>query len=166
MVPFNMTYLHCLQHSLFEHLFNLYFDEGVPFHQFNLTYFSCVAAVKCRPVIHVCVVISYSGPQGSWIVCCLHLKIMFRSLVWHLSLSLMNSFNKTEVAVFPRRLCFLRAFPFIRLILLSFRSKQTQVENVFPCNYSRVFDNQQTVSCEYLIMLPGVEFLLVFIYII
>jgi len=23
-VPFNVTYLHCLQHSLFEHLFNLY----------------------------------------------------------------------------------------------------------------------------------------------
>ena len=28
MVPLNMTYLHCLQHSLFEHLFNL-------FHQLN-----------------------------------------------------------------------------------------------------------------------------------
>jgi len=26
MVPLNMTYLHCLQHSLFEHLFNLYFE--------------------------------------------------------------------------------------------------------------------------------------------
>jgi len=24
MVPLNLTYLHCLQHSLFEHLFNLY----------------------------------------------------------------------------------------------------------------------------------------------
>ena len=24
MVPLNMTYQHCLQHSLFEHLFNLY----------------------------------------------------------------------------------------------------------------------------------------------
>ena len=24
MVPLNMTYPHCLQHSLFEHLFNLY----------------------------------------------------------------------------------------------------------------------------------------------
>jgi len=24
MVPLNMTCLHCLQHSLFEHLFNLY----------------------------------------------------------------------------------------------------------------------------------------------
>ena len=27
MVPLNMTYLHCLQHSLFEHLFNLYFKS-------------------------------------------------------------------------------------------------------------------------------------------
>jgi len=25
MVPLNMTHLHCLQHSLFEHLFNLYY---------------------------------------------------------------------------------------------------------------------------------------------
>ena len=25
MVPLNLTYLHCLQHFLFEHLFNLYF---------------------------------------------------------------------------------------------------------------------------------------------
>ena len=24
MMPINLTYLHCLQHSLFEHLFNLY----------------------------------------------------------------------------------------------------------------------------------------------
>jgi len=24
MVPLNLTYLHCLQHSLFEHFFNLY----------------------------------------------------------------------------------------------------------------------------------------------
>jgi len=29
--------------------------------------------------------------------------------VWHLSLPLMNSFNKTEAAVFSFRPCFLRA---------------------------------------------------------
>jgi len=34
-------------------------------------------------------------------------------VVWHHSLPLVNSFNKTEAAVFPCRLCFLRAFPFI-----------------------------------------------------
>jgi len=38
------------------------------------------------------------------------------SVVWHHSLLLMNSFNKTETAVFSCRLCFLRAFPFISLI--------------------------------------------------
>jgi len=27
MVPLNLTYLHCLQHSVFEHLFNLYYME-------------------------------------------------------------------------------------------------------------------------------------------
>ena len=35
------------------------------------------------------------------------------SVVWHHSLPLINSFNKTEAAVFSCRLCFLRAFPFI-----------------------------------------------------
>jgi len=30
-------------------------------------------------------------------------------VVWHLSLPLMNSFNKTEAAVFSFRPCFLRA---------------------------------------------------------
>jgi len=39
-------------------------------------------------------------------------------VVLHHSLLLMNSFNKTEAAVFSCRLCFLRAFPFISLILL------------------------------------------------
>ena len=37
------------------------------------------------------------------------------SVVWHHSLPLMNSFNKTDAAVFSCRLCFLRAFPFISL---------------------------------------------------
>jgi len=31
MVPLNMTYLHCLQHSLFEHLFNLYYTRYCPY---------------------------------------------------------------------------------------------------------------------------------------
>ena len=37
-------------------------------------------------------------------------------MVWHHSLPLMNSFNKTEAAVFSCRLCLLRAFPFISLL--------------------------------------------------
>jgi len=41
------------------------------------------------------------------------------SVVWHHSLPLINSFNKTEAAVFSCRLCFLRAFPFISLVLYS-----------------------------------------------
>jgi len=31
MVPLNLTYIHCLQHSLFEHLFNLYCDRFLVF---------------------------------------------------------------------------------------------------------------------------------------
>ena len=37
-------------------------------------------------------------------------------MVWHHSLLLMNSFNKTEAAVSSCRLCFLRADPFISLL--------------------------------------------------
>jgi len=36
---------------------------------------------------------------------------------WHLSFPLMNNFNKTEAAIFPCRLYFLRAFPFIGLMI-------------------------------------------------
>jgi len=38
------------------------------------------------------------------------------SVVCHVSLPLMNGFNKTYAAIFPRRLYFLRAFHFINLI--------------------------------------------------
>ena len=50
MLPLNMTYLHCLQHSLFEHLFNLYY---------HLQHFcQCrVAVLKNRPVLAFYVVI-------------------------------------------------------------------------------------------------------------
>ena len=114
-VPLNMTCLHCLQHSLFEHLFNLYYL----YYLLQLVFSACVAAVKSRLVLHHCVVIFF-GPQGSWSVhvCCLHLKMEFCScagggpVVWHYSLLLMNSFEKTEAAVFSCRLCFLRPFPF------------------------------------------------------
>jgi len=40
-------------------------------------------------------------------------------VVWHHSILLMNSFNKTEAAVFSCRLCFLRAFPFISSNILT-----------------------------------------------
>jgi len=38
-------------------------------------------------------------------------------VVWHHSLLLMNGFKKTEASVFSCRLCFLRAFPVISLIV-------------------------------------------------
>ena len=51
-------------------------------------------------------------------VCCIG-----ASVVWQLSLPLMNSFNKTEAVIIQRRLCFLWAFHFLSLILL--RDKAT-----------------------------------------
>jgi len=39
MVPLNLTYLHCLQHSFFEHLFNLYWNDC------NITFFKLLASI-------------------------------------------------------------------------------------------------------------------------
>jgi len=50
---------------------------------------------------------------------CLHRKQ--KSIIWHISLPLMNSFNKTDAAVFPWRLCFLKALPFLSLLHILFR---------------------------------------------
>jgi len=84
-----------------------------------------VAAVKSRPVLHHCVVIFF---WSSGIMECTCMLFTFEngvplmrygaSAVWHQSLPLMNSFNKTGAAVFSCRLCFLRDFPFISLINL------------------------------------------------
>ena len=84
---------------------------------------ACVAAVKSRPVLHHCVVIFF---WSSGIMECTCMLFTFEngvplmrqgaSVVLHHSLLLMNSFNKTEAAVFSCRLCFLRAFLFISLI--------------------------------------------------
>ena len=81
-----------------------------------------MAAVKSRPVVYHIVVIFF---WSSGIMECTCMLFTFEngvplmrkgaSVVWHHSLLLMNSFNKTEDVVFSCRLCFLRAFPFISL---------------------------------------------------
>jgi len=83
----------------------------------------CVAAVKSRPVLHHCVVIFFWSSVTMECTCILFtfdngvlLMRLGASVVLHHSLLLMNSFNKTEAAIFSCRLCFLRAFPFISLI--------------------------------------------------
>jgi len=64
-------------------------------------------------------------------------------VVWHHSLLLMNSFNKTEAAVFSCRLSFLRAFPFISLIcVFTFRPI---VKNQLWLDYNRY---SQTPLCK------------------
>ena len=74
-------------------------------------------------------------------MCCLHLKTEFRScsrglsVVGHLLLPLMNSFNKTEAAIFPWRLCFLRGFPFISLIII-FPVINCEIKRVCSCSSS------------------------------
>jgi len=88
---------------------------------------ACVAAVKCRPVLYHCVVIFFwSSGIMEW-TCMLFtfengVPLMRKgaSVVWHQSLPLMYSFDKTEAAFFSCRLCFLRAFPFISLMQLQY----------------------------------------------
>jgi len=65
----------------------------------------------------------FSRSQGSWLVCCYPLKIEFRlcargSVVWFLSLPLMNSFNKTEVALLSKQAMLSEDFPFVFSIIL------------------------------------------------
>ena len=50
MVPLNMTYLHCLQHSLFEHLFNFYYLNTVYLPQLNE--FNNIIVVKLCKIIY------------------------------------------------------------------------------------------------------------------
>jgi len=70
-----------------------------------------VAVVKSRPVLHYCVVIYF---WSSGIVDCMlstlqNIVPLMRygtSVVWRLSLLLINSFNKNDAAYFPKHLCF------------------------------------------------------------
>ena len=63
------------------------------------------------------------------------------SVVWHHSLLPMNSFNKTEAAVFSCRLCFLRAFPFSSLIFF-------HITNIFfLLRFSERFEQVPRFSC-------------------
>ena len=82
-----------------------------------------MAAAKSRPVLHHCVVIFF-WPSGIMECTCMlftfengvSLMRQNASVVWHHSLLLINSFNKTEAAVFSCRQCFLKSFSFISLI--------------------------------------------------
>ena len=56
-------------------------------------------------------------------------------MVWHHSLPLTNSFNKTEAAVFSCRLCFLRAFPFISLNYVMITSRIFILQSIWQNYY-------------------------------
>jgi len=47
MVPLNMTYLHCLQHSLFEHLSNLYWHVYIVYNILSLNISSIYILTNC-----------------------------------------------------------------------------------------------------------------------
>ena len=86
-------------------------DRDIWCNLLQLVLSACVAAVKCRPVLHHCVVTFF---RSSGIIDCMFVYIwkwssayrLGASVVWHLSLPLMNSFIKTEAAVFSFRACF------------------------------------------------------------
>ena len=78
-----------------------------------------------------------------------------RGRQWHHSLPLMNSFNKTEAAIFPCRLCFLGAFPFISLIYLFLRLIQRKIVLCmtffkfinYECTINSLRHDQRQISC-------------------
>jgi len=95
--------------QVIKQLFHLWFGNSqtaVPRCRGYCLFSACMAAVKCRPVLHHCVVIFWS----SGIMECTCTLFTFEngvllmrygaSVVWHHSLPLMNSFDKTETAVF------------------------------------------------------------------
>jgi len=61
-----------------------------------------------------------------------------------LSLPLMNSFNKTEAAVFSCRLCFLGAFPFISLLWVEVYVSESDILG----STDQVRDSENMVSFE------------------
>jgi len=126
-----IVYMSCLVLSLSALVFSRagYASWGLSFssvwYYLHLVFSACMAAVKSRPVPHHCEVIFF---WSLGIMKCTCMVFTFEngvplmrkgaSVVWHHSLLLMNSFNKTEAAVFSCRLCFLRAFLFISLLLV------------------------------------------------
>ena len=86
------------------------FPEDYPSSQLHITYYSwcfvaCVAALKCRPLLHHCVVIFYCflGIVFVNISKWAPLMCYWASVVWHFSLPLINSLNKT--CYFPHARC-------------------------------------------------------------
>jgi len=97
---------------------------------YSLLTWSLLAAVKCRPVLHHCIVIFF---WFSEIMHCMLLSIENRVLlmrwgaqwcgIFHYYWWTASNQNKTEASIFPCRLCFLRAFPFISFLNLIAHTK-------------------------------------------
>ena len=92
-----------------EHTSVLYRVDNTMMSHIYLAYYTfsaCVAAVKCHPVLHKCVILIVSSSR---IMVCISLtfenRVLFMrlkaSVVWHFSLPLLNN-----------KLCFLGTFPF------------------------------------------------------
>ena len=66
MVPLKLTYLHCLQHFLFEHLFNLYYTHmliGLTFCPVSLG----VILVEACAALQVCEAVSFDQICNLWL---------------------------------------------------------------------------------------------------
>ena len=119
--------------------------SSVLYYLLQLVFSACVAVVNIRPVLHHCVVIFF---WSSGIMECTCILFTFEngvplmrqgaSVVWHNSILLMNSFNKTKAAVFSCRLCFLRAFLFISLII-HLNVNHYSRSNAYEFNFVLVF---------------------------
>jgi len=86
MVPLNMTYLHCLQHSLFEHLFNLYcqnpFKNCIFIYKRTINYVYILFVL--RPIIgvfvdcmHTCIFKCFNNLSIGKVVYCYEIHSLF-----------------------------------------------------------------------------------------
>jgi len=103
----------------------LCFFRTFPFTQIIITFLqlvfsTSVATLKCRPVLHYCVV-TYFGPwdRGFYVVYIWKKSsahALGASMGWHVSFPLMNSFNNTEAAIFLTQTMLPLDFPFFQMI--------------------------------------------------
>jgi len=66
MVLLNLTYLHCLQHSFFEHLFKFYWDKNTKLRSF--TFFIVNKNSLLKECCKQCRYIMFKGTMTKWLV--------------------------------------------------------------------------------------------------
>jgi len=146
-MPSHSVYvLSCLVLSLSALVFSRagYASWGLSFssvwYYLHLVFSACMAAVKSRPVPHHCEVIFFWSLGITKCTCMVFtfengVPLMRKgaSVVWHHSLLLMNSFNKTEAAVFFVQVMLPEGIPFHQFIISTNRHLEQYRKRYITC---------------------------------